>query len=145
MLEGDGDDSSNDDLSNEVFSLKPQFQDTSSSDEHEPIPAETDETETEVVKPTKPAKSAKKSPKATSVLRAPSASSSDTEVQDESWGRDKAAYYSTNVADIDSDDEDTRQLENAEVLRLQAQAREALGEEDFGFLDPPRVNLTVGR
>lgn len=145
MLEGDENDLSDNGLENEVFSLKTQSQDTTSSDNDEQLPAETDETETEGVKPTKAAKSSKKPSKVSSAQRAASESSSDTEVQEESWGRNKGAYYSTNAAAIDSDDEDTRRLESAEILRLQTQARDALEEDDFGFLDPPRVDMALGR
>lgn len=69
---------------------------------------------------------------------ASSESSSDEDERFESWGRNKGAYYSTNAAGIASDDEEAQQLEEAEVLKLQTQARAALEEEDFGILDTPR-------
>ena len=60
--------------------------------------------------------------------------------REESWGRKKSAYYSTNATQIDSDDEEGQKLEEAEVLRLQAQARETLDEADFGLFDAPSLS-----
>jgi U3 small nucleolar RNA-associated protein 3 len=60
--------------------------------------------------------------------------------REESWGRKKSVYYSTNAAQIDSDDEEAQKLEEAEVLRLQAQARDALDEADFGLFDAPSLS-----
>ncbi|KAG5220917.1 Sas10 C-terminal domain-containing protein [Salix suchowensis] len=68
-----------------------------------------------------------------------SKSSSDEESEDEdleeSWGRGKSAYYSSNAAELDSDDEEANELEEQEAKRLQAKARDGMRDEDFGLLD----------
>jgi U3 small nucleolar RNA-associated protein 3 len=123
-------------LKNEVFALRDYPDISESSEEPHEVPEETDEPDSE---PVKPAKSKRTGPKKTSNdAVASSESSSDEAEQFESWGRSKAAYYSTNAAAIGSDDEEAQQLEEAEVLKLQSQARAALDEDDFGVLDVPR-------
>jgi U3 small nucleolar RNA-associated protein 3 len=142
LLEGEENDESDDDLKNEVFALRDYPDVSESSEEPHETPGETDEPDSES---TKPAKSKKTGPKKASLndAAAPSESSSDETEQFESWGRSKAAYYSTNAAAIGSDDEEAQQLEEAEVLKLQSQARAALDEDDFGVLDAPReLDLT---
>ena len=59
---------------------------------------------------------------------------SDSE-SEETWGRSKGAYYSSNAAQLDSEDEEANELEEQEALRLQAKAREAMCDEDFGLGD----------
>lgn len=82
----------------------------------------------------------KKIPKKASAEPDDGASEDDRENErEESWGRKKSIYYSTNAAQIDSDDEEAQKLEEAEVLRLQAQARDALDEADFGLFDVPSL------
>ncbi|KAF8322625.1 hypothetical protein DL93DRAFT_2162747 [Clavulina sp. PMI_390] len=54
---------------------------------------------------------------------------------DERWGKNKSAYYSSNAQDLDSDDEEARQLEEQEVLRLQAKAQEGITDDDYGLND----------
>lgn len=136
LLEGEQNHESDDDLKNEVFALRDYPDISESSEEPHEVPEETDEPDSE---PVKPAKSKRTGPKKTSNdAVASSESSSDEAEQFESWGRSKAAYYSTNAAAIGSDDEEAQQLEEAEVLKLQSQARAALDEDDFGVLDAPR-------
>jgi U3 small nucleolar RNA-associated protein 3 len=60
-------------------------------------------------------------------------SSSDTESEDETWGRSKSAYYSSNAAQIDSEDEEANELEEQEARKLQLKARDAIHEDDFGL------------
>ena len=71
---------------------------------------------------------------------------SDSESEEETWGRSKGAYYSSNAAQLDSEDEEANELEEQEALRLQAKAREAMCDEDFGLgdvvegdLEPPEA------
>ncbi|KAH7885360.1 Sas10 C-terminal domain-containing protein [Phlebopus sp. FC_14] len=52
--------------------------------------------------------------------------------EEESWGRGKSAYYSSNAAQIESDEE-ANELEEQEALRLQSKARDNFAEDDFGF------------
>lgn len=61
------------------------------------------------------------------------ASSPDTGSEDESWGRSKSAYYSSNAAQIDSGDEEANELEEQEARKLQLKARDAIDEGDFGL------------
>lgn len=144
MLQGEENDESDDDLKNEVFALKDYPDVSDSSGEHHEGPEETEETDEPDSEPVKPTKSKKTTPKkAAKGAVANSESSSEEEEQLESWGRSKAAYYSTNADAIGSDDEEGQQLEEAEVLKLQSQARATLEEDDFGVSDAPReLDLT---
>ncbi|KAF7299044.1 hypothetical protein MIND_00852700 [Mycena indigotica] len=60
-------------------------------------------------------------------------SSEDSE--EEGWGRGRSAYYSSNAAQLDSDDEQANELEEQEAIRLQAKARDAMQDFDFGLDD----------
>lgn len=55
--------------------------------------------------------------------------------EEESWGRKKSAYYSSNAAELDSDDEEANELEEQEARRIQAKARDAMLDDDFGLAD----------
>lgn len=57
------------------------------------------------------------------------------EEEDESWGKGKAAYYSSNADQLASDDEEGNELEEKEAIRLQAKIRQELEDEDFGLND----------
>ncbi len=67
-------------------------------------------------------------------------SDSDSEEEEESWGQSRAAYYSSNAANLESDDEEGHELEEQEAKRLQAKARQEMTDDDFGFNDP--IDLT---
>jgi U3 small nucleolar RNA-associated protein 3 len=60
---------------------------------------------------------------------------SNEEDDEESWGKRKSAYYSSNAAELESDDEEVNEMEEAEALRLQSKARRALTDDDFGLGD----------
>lgn len=62
------------------------------------------------------------------------ASDEDLDME-ERWGKGKSAYYSATVQEVDSDDEEARELEEVEALRLQAKARETITDDDFGLND----------
>ena len=64
-----------------------------------------------------------------------SSSEEESEEEDEGWGRNKAAYYSSNAAQIDSEDEEANEMEEQEAKRLQAKARDAMADDDFGLTD----------
>jgi len=64
-----------------------------------------------------------------------SSESSDSESEEETWGRNKSAYYSSNAAQLESDDEEANELEEQEAKRLQAKARDIMDEDDFGLDD----------
>ena len=75
-----------------------------------------------------------------SKLKAKPPSESDDEEEgeseeEESWGRKKSAYYSSNAADLDSEDEEANEQEEQEAKRIQAKARDAMRDEDFGLAD----------
>lgn len=129
LLDGDyGEDEDEDD--EEVFALK------GLSDEGEDEEPEQDEDEDmamEVDEPTKAKKPSKS--KSKSKDTSPS-SSSGSEEEEEGWGKGKAAYYSSNAAQLESDDEEGNQLEEQEAIRLQRNLRDEMGEVDFGLDDP---------
>ena len=60
---------------------------------------------------------------------------SEDEEEEESWGRKKSAYYSSNAAELDSEDEEANELEEQEAKRLQVKARDAMSDHDFGLAD----------
>lgn len=60
---------------------------------------------------------------------------SDSESEEEGWGKKKSEYYASNAGQFDSEDEEANELEEQEAKRLQAKAREALTEDDFGLGD----------
>ena len=73
-----------------------------------------------------------------------SSSSSESESEEaETWGRNKSAYYSSNAADLDSDDEEGHELEVQEAKRLLAKTRETLTDNDFGLDDPIDVAAKI--
>ncbi|KAH9955170.1 hypothetical protein BC827DRAFT_1271975 [Russula dissimulans] len=55
--------------------------------------------------------------------------------EEESWGRKKSAYYASNAPEIDSEDEEANEMEEQEARRIQAKARDALLDDDFGLVD----------
>ncbi|TEB39927.1 hypothetical protein FA13DRAFT_39381 [Coprinellus micaceus] len=59
----------------------------------------------------------------------------DEQEEEETWGTGRAAYYNDNADEIESDDEETLELELQEAKRLQVKAREEMTDEDFGLKD----------
>jgi U3 small nucleolar RNA-associated protein 3 len=59
----------------------------------------------------------------------------ESEEEEESWGRKKSAYYSSNAAELDSEDEEANELEEQEARRIQTKARDAMQDDDFGLAD----------
>ncbi|KAJ7725531.1 hypothetical protein DFH07DRAFT_1002630 [Mycena maculata] len=105
-----GDDDSHDD---KVFGLDLDVDEEMEDDE--PVP------------PTKKTSKSKKSkPK-------PKESSDEESDEDEAWGRGRSAYYSSNAAQLDSDDEEGNELEEQEAERLQAKSHNAMADDDFGL------------
>ncbi|KAF9649767.1 hypothetical protein BDM02DRAFT_3113215 [Thelephora ganbajun] len=68
----------------------------------------------------------------------------DESEEEETWGTKKSAYYSANDAHFDSGDEEANELEEKEARRLQMEAREGMGDEDFG-LDNLQALVEDGR
>lgn len=92
----------------------------------------------------KPSKATRDNKKASSTKHA-----SDSESEEDTWGRSKGAYYASNAAQLDSEDEEANELEEQEALRLQAKACEAMCDEDFGLgdvvegdVEPPEAMYT---
>lgn len=140
LLEGEELQVSEDELDNEVFAL-PDVQDSDQPNEGDEVNVE--ETPVSVL-PSRGKLKKKASKKTVPAEPTGNTSADDRETeneneQEESWGQKKSVYYSTNAAQIDSDDEEAQKLEEAEVLRLQAQARDTLDEADFGLLDTPSL------
>jgi U3 small nucleolar RNA-associated protein 3 len=78
----------------------------------------------------------KKNPFKAKIKAQKDTSSEDESASDEdTWGRSKSAYYSSNAAQLDSDDEEANELEEKEAMRLQAKARDGMEDEDFGLDD----------
>ncbi|KAJ7147521.1 Sas10 C-terminal domain-containing protein [Mycena crocata] len=127
LLEGNdfgGDDDGDDD---EVFGLDLDDSDQEMVDEQED--AEDGESADEEMPAKKKISKLKKS-------KAKSKASSDEDSEDdEAWGRGRSAYYSSNAAQLDSDDEEGNELEEQEAKRLQSKARDAMGDDDFGLDD----------
>lgn len=68
---------------------------------------------------------------------------SDESSEDEDWGTSRAAYYSSNAAQLESDDEEGQELEEKEAIKLQLKSRQAMSDDDFGLNDPIDLTLTV--
>lgn len=66
----------------------------------------------------------------------------DEDEEEETWGSGKTAYYSSNAAQLESDDEEGHELEEQEAKRLQKRALEGIGDDDFGLTDNHEVSLT---
>lgn len=90
---------------------------------------DSDEDDEEPAPPSKPSKKA-----ATTKSKSKSSKDASDDEMEERWGKNKSAYYSSNAPELDSDDEEARLLEEQEAIRLQAKARDGLGEDDFGLL-----------
>ena len=66
----------------------------------------------------------------------------DEEEEEETWGRGKAVYYSSNVAQLESDDEEGHEMEEQEARRLQKKALEGMTDDDFGLNDKHEISQT---
>lgn len=62
-------------------------------------------------------------------------SDGSTDNEDESWGKKKSAYYSSNIDQLESDDDEANDMEEEEARRIQAKLRSTLSEADFGLGD----------
>ncbi|KAJ7254352.1 Sas10 C-terminal domain-containing protein [Mycena haematopus] len=131
LLEGNeigGDDDGDDD---EVFGLDLSDEEELGDDENE------DEDVPAANLKSKSSKSKSKKAKAQAKAKGKGSSSEeeDEEDEDEAWGRGRSAYYSSNAAQLDSDDEEGNELEEQEAKRLQTKSRDAMDDDDFGLDD----------
>ncbi|KAG6336064.1 hypothetical protein ID866_3037 [Astraeus odoratus] len=132
ILLGGEDGSDDDDFGEEeVFALEGISDEDESHDKAYDFGEEgEDEDEESLYEQQKPSKSKSKSKKA---RKEASPALQEEDEEEETWGRGKHAYYSSNAAQIDSDDEEAQELEEQEARRLQTKAREHMQEEDFGI------------
>ncbi len=132
LLEGEETGADDDGDDDEVFALKGIP--SSESDEDEEDVHEEDDYDEDQSHPTVHVNKGGKVKKA----KPPPESDDDEEQggeEEESWGRKKSAYYSSNAAEIDSEDEEANELEEQEAKRIQAKARDAMLDDDFGLAD----------
>jgi U3 small nucleolar RNA-associated protein 3 len=127
---GDDDDEGHD----EVFALNGVPSNDSDEDEGAEK-GEDDDGDVEMEEDIAPKKKAKA--KGRTKARAEPASDEEDaeEEEEEAWGKNKSAYYASNDAQPDSDDEEANALEEQEARRLQSKARDVMDEADFGLGD----------
>ncbi|KAF8349315.1 Sas10 C-terminal domain-containing protein [Amanita rubescens] len=135
LLEGEVDEDLEDD--DEVFALKGLEDDES---EEELRTGEDDEDELEDAESSKPKPSKSKDKKKKGKKKKKSLfedeQEDEEEEEEESWGHKASEYYSSNAAQIESDDEEALKMEEEEAMRLQIKARDGMDENDFGLNDP---------
>nr|GAT58777.1 predicted protein [Mycena chlorophos] len=125
LLDGNDEDEDLDDDEEEVFGLDLSDEE---SDEDEPDGQQNGDDDDEDI-PAAPTKSKSKKSKKTKK------SESESESEEEGWGRGRSAYYSSNAAQLDSDDEEANELEEQEARRLQSKTRDSMQDDDFGLDD----------
>jgi U3 small nucleolar RNA-associated protein 3 len=136
LLEGDESGGEDDGDEDEVFGLQ-GLPEEDSDDEDNLVQGE-DQEDVDMEEQPPPKSKSKKSKGKQSTVKV-SSESSESESDEETWGRNKSAYYSSNAAQLESDDEEANELEEQEAKRLQAKARDAMDEDDFGLGDPHDV------
>ncbi|KAJ3731009.1 Sas10 C-terminal domain-containing protein [Lentinula guzmanii] len=146
LLDDEGEDDDGDIDDDEVFALQMDEEEDEEEEEEEESDAEDNDFQSGQV-----ASQATKSKQKVSVKGKENrkkdteeSSEDDEEEEEESWGKGKAAYYSSNAAQIESDDEEALQLEEQEAKRLQTKARDDMNEEDFGLEDSIEAKVTSG-
>ncbi|KZT27417.1 hypothetical protein NEOLEDRAFT_1240361 [Neolentinus lepideus HHB14362 ss-1] len=141
LLEGQEDADDDYGEEEEVFSLK-GIPETDSEDEEEEEGNYEEDKEEQPAKFSSKKSKSKASKKEKHKLTASSSSESEDESEpEESWGTKKSAYYSSNAAQLESEDDEANEMEEREAARLQAKARDALGDDDFGLADAVEVAL----
>ena len=119
----------------EVFALKGIDEEDEEDEEDEDFYRyEDDEAEIETEVPT-----TKKKFKYSKKPKGKTAESPEEEEEEEGWGRGRAAYYSSNADQLESDDEEGNELEEQEAKRLQAAMRKEMTDDDFGLDDNPEI------
>ncbi|KAI0755264.1 Sas10 C-terminal domain-containing protein [Daedaleopsis nitida] len=142
LLDDDDAGGSDDGDEDEVFALKGMPDDGSSGDEDEDEDGEDgggddddiDDVHYAVAEKQKKGKKKGKGKKGNKDESDESQSESGSD-EEEGWGANKSAYYASNAEQIESDDEEANELEEQEARRLQAKARDAMAEDDFGLED----------
>ncbi|TFK52293.1 hypothetical protein OE88DRAFT_1657479 [Heliocybe sulcata] len=133
LLEGEEDADSDYGEEEEVFSLKGMPETDSEEDEGE----SGEDYEDKQGSPTQSSTKTSKPRTSKSKYTVPSSESEseDESEPEESWGTKKSAYYSSNAAQLESEDDEANEMEEREAARLQAKARDVLGDDDFGLAD----------
>ncbi|KAF8490792.1 Sas10 C-terminal domain-containing protein [Russula emetica] len=138
LLEGEEAGADDDGDEEEVFALKGIP--SSESDEDEEDAYEEDDYDEDQPHPVSTSKGSNAKAK-------PPTESDDEEEQEseeeESWGRKKSAYYSSNAAELDSEDEEANELEEQEAKRIQAKTRDAMLDDNFGLADINQDDMEV--
>ncbi|KAI0771179.1 Sas10 C-terminal domain-containing protein [Trametes elegans] len=142
LLEGGDDGSSDDGDEDEVFALEGVSDDESGDEDEEEGGAQyedgvddIDEVHYAAAAASKKEKKKKGKGKKGKKDESSEEESPEESEEEEGWGTKKAAYYSSNAQEIDSEDEEANELEEQEAKRLQAKARDAMAEDDFGLAD----------
>jgi U3 small nucleolar RNA-associated protein 3 len=132
----DGEDVRSDDEGDEeeVFALKGMPDDSDDEDVDE---EGTEEEKDDADMQTDPGPSTVRQKKGKKSARAAGSSDEESasEEEEEGWGRSKAAYYSSNAGQLESDDEEANEMEEQEARRLQTKARDTMADDDFGLDD----------
>ncbi|KAI0036426.1 Sas10 C-terminal domain-containing protein [Vararia minispora EC-137] len=140
LLDGEGGDDDEDE-GDEVFALKGMLSDDSNDEGNEDGGMDTeDEDEEEYVELTRQteAKSNGKGKGKAQTGLGSDEEGAQEESEEETWGKNKSAYYAAD--EVDSDDEEANELEEQEARRLQARARDVMEEDDFGLGDAGAVD-----
>ncbi|KAH9045031.1 Sas10 C-terminal domain-containing protein [Lactarius hengduanensis] len=137
LLEGEGVGADEDEGEEDVFALK-GIQSSDSDEDAEDIYEKEGQDDEE----NQPRPEVRTSRKGKGKARPPPESEDEEEEEEEeeeeSWGHKKSAYYSSNAAELDSEDEEANELEEQEARRLQVKARDAMADDDFGLADIAR-------
>ena len=139
LLEGDESEDDEDGDEDEVFALKGMPEDDSSEDEQDEHAMDSDEDIDDVhyaaAAAAEKGKKKEKQKKGKKGKKDESEDEEESESEEEGWGIKKSAYYASNADEIESDDEEANELEEQEAKRLQAKARDAMADDDFGLGD----------
>ncbi|KIY44828.1 hypothetical protein FISHEDRAFT_67354 [Fistulina hepatica ATCC 64428] len=141
LLESDEEDDDAFGDEDEVFGLKGLREDDDDieDDGEEDAYMDVDDIDEADELPAKPKKSKHEKSEKKKKKQAETSEESESESEEETWGSGKNAYYATNAAALDSDDEERNALEEQEAKRLQGKNREGMTEDDFGLGDAEEV------
>jgi hypothetical protein len=141
LLEGEEAGADDDGDEEEVFALN-GIPSSESDEDEEDAHEEDDDEDEDQPQPVRAGKGSKAKAKAK-----PPTESDDEEEQEseeeEGWGRKKSAYYSSNAAELDLEDEEANELEEQEAKRIQTKARDAMLDDDFGLADVNQDDMDV--
>lgn len=134
LLEGDEEGHDSDGDEEEVFALEGLSE---SEDTDEDLEYEDGDNNSDNADDVEPDKSLPKGTYSKKELVTSARDSDDgsTDNEDESWGKKKSAYYSSNIDQLESDDDEANDMEEEEARRIQAKLRSTLSEADFGLGD----------